>query len=271
MMARLLVGVSLPWIVRSHFVWQTNDVNTTALTFSENGQASDASLLFRLVENKTQMNATGCTYPPPGPQTLTLQEHTANDGTGKLVAQIPSWLGAPYALETFVPFGIFSEGGPTALLQYYTTAPMVTEPNDWFVVQDVLRNRLEITIRDPYMNGVRGTIGLPGGLGEDQDECTSGESSEGGDACVVAVVRFDGELISSPANVTTFDATGAEIATAECDNGVLILKVPMGRKAAPRKVFARVNVKEMTPGSLDGKDYQFIDHWATTSADIARP
>mmetsp|Transcript_18419 Transcript_18419/g.36820 ORF Transcript_18419/g.36820 Transcript_18419/m.36820 type:complete len:126 (+) Transcript_18419:269-646(+) len=42
-------------------------------------------------------------------------------------------------MESFVPYGIFTESGPTSLLQYYTSASEVSTPNDWFAVQDDLK------------------------------------------------------------------------------------------------------------------------------------
>lgn len=159
-------------------------------------------------------------------------------------------------------------------------------------MQDALSNRFEITIRDPYMDtNTTGDVTAKGmadavaamawessSVLATEDQCDAGFSTEDGDACVVAVIRLDGELpddsVAETMSVTTFDGdSGDLISTADCGacGGVLILKVPMNDDGSPRRVFAKVQYIEMVNGTFSGEAYDYVDHWATTSADIVRP
>ena len=184
---------------------------------------------------------------------------------GSIEGALPADLTAPYAMESFVPYGIFTESGPTSLLQYYTTASEVSAPNDWFSVQDELKNVFEVTLRDPYMkvSNKGGSVGAPDF--KDDGSCPNGESEADGMACVVAVIRFNGEPVTaSPLNVTVFDESGSAIGVTECA-GACNVKVPK-----EGRVFAAVQLKEMEPGTFDGTDYEYVDHWATTTTTIDR-
>lgn len=131
----------------------------------------------------------------------------------------------------------------------------------------MLKNKFEVTLRDPYMSKESDLVSVGVkrmGNGVSADECPSGEDSVDGKACILAVVRFDGELHDLAVNVTTFDAFGETISTVECES-VCILKVPMSGS-----VFAAVQYKEMNPGNFEGTDYEYVDHWATTYTVIKR-
>ncbi|GMI01917.1 hypothetical protein TrLO_g8128 [Triparma laevis f. longispina] len=250
--------------IDSHYIWQTisDDLSSTSLTFSEHAGSPGAHFFLSSLKDKlsiAQATADGSTIVP-------FLEKRDGATNGEFLATLPSSVNPPYALETACPYGIFTEAGPTALLQYYTSSPQITTPNDWFEIQDLLKNTFEVTLRDPYMSmttkDVSSSVGLKEGLFE--DECPSGENSVDGMACVVAVVRFNGELHSSAVNVTTFDESGETISTTECES-VCIMKVPMSGA-----VFAAAQYKEMTPGTFDGTDYEYVDHWATTYTVVKR-
>ena len=184
---------------------------------------------------------------------------------GSIVGDLSPGLAAPYALESFTDYGIFTESGPTSLLQYYTTASEVSEPNDWFGVQDALANKFEVTLRDPWMSSSEEKVSPSPASSVADGSCPPGTKSEGGYACVVAVVRFEGDLIDAALNVTVFDAGGGTVGTTLCVSGVCNVKVPEDGRC-----FAAVQYKEMEPGTRDGTDYEYVDHWATTTLNVER-
>ena len=189
------------------------------------------------------------------------------DGSkGSIRGSLPPDLAPPYAMESFVPYGIFTESGPTSLLQYYTSASEVSTPNDWFAVQDDLKNLFEVTLRDPYMKADGTGVGskVSSFAFVDDGGCPNGSRSKDGMACVVAVVRFDGSPSTVPLNVTVFDSEGSALGVTECV-GACNVKVPMEGRA-----YAAVQYKEMKPGTYDGEEYEYVDHWATTTAIIER-
>jgi len=91
-----------------------------------------------------------------------------------------------------------------------------------------------------------------------------------GAACVVGVIRFNGELLDAGVNVETFTSSGAKLNTTQSQSGITILKVPLEKIASSTAVWARVNYHENAPGKYQGKAYTFVDHWATTFARIRR-
>ena len=271
-----------------HYVWLANDASaaTATITFSEAAGQPGVGAILASVEPATTARARARAASPWA--NLTLVAADEGGGMGALVGAVPAALsasGAVYALEASVPYGLFEEGDATVNLAYYASAPAVAAPNDWFAVQDALANRFEVTLRDPYMDeavdGRHADVGAPAGrraaaaAPSGADQCPSGVSSWQGDACVVAVVRFDGELFGLDVNLTTFDGeTGAPLRTSELPGsalGVAIVRAPVNADGSPRRVFARVNYREDAPGVIDGTAYAFVDHFATTSGSFARP
>jgi len=310
--------------VSGHYIWQSvsEDLQSTSLIFSEKAGAAGAKYFLPSLKDKLTVSAQSTKEGSVATE-IPFSEKGVGGVNGEFYADIPSALSRPYALESFCPYGIFTEAGPTALLQvridnergddsdnaissyknharsyfrtrrassiimavflilksnpfrdslrslhqYYTSAPQITTPNDWFPVQDMLKNKFEVTLRDPYMSKESDLVSVGVkrmGNGVSADECPSGEDSVDGKACIVAVVRFDGELHDPAVNVTTFDAIGETISTVECES-VCILKVPM---SGP--LFAAVQYKEMNPGTFEGTDYEYVDHWATTYTVVKR-
>lgn len=172
----------------------------------------------------------------------------------------------PFRLQLTNTYGIFSG----TLLKYTSSVGEVTTQNDWIKMQDWgVQSGLEITIRDPY-NGQAPEFGFGGFPG---DQCESGQKFQDGDACVLAIVRFDGELLPKDMNITTFAGDGTEIATTfqpAQGYGVTILKVPLDSSAAYTEVFAKVNYRQEAPGQYGGEAYDIVDHWATAYARIVR-
>merc|ERR1711879_108639 len=91
-----------------------------------------------------------------------------------------------------------------------------------------------------------------------------------GCACIVAVIRFNGELLAGDLKVETFTAEGAKLNTTQSQSGVIIIKVPYDASKAFTAVWARVNYHENVSGNYNGANYTFVDHWATTYARIVR-
>ena len=165
----------------SHYIWQdvSDDLESTSLTFSEHaGQPGMRAFLDGIKDKLSITQATA-------DDTTEVAFSEKRDGAvnGEFFAPLPN-VAPPYALEAACPYGIFTEAGPTALLKYYTSSPQITTPNDWFPVQDLLKNQFEVTLRDPYMSTggkVVDEVGLKVGLGAGlfEDECPSGENSIG--------------------------------------------------------------------------------------------
>lgn len=261
----------------AHFIWM--DVESSGgrhearLTFSEAAGSPGPEMLLDLIVNSTSLYlAVSGSARRPIPLTK------KRDGLMQYELVSSSSLpAAPFMLEALCTFGIF---GPNhdELLTYSASADRVTMPHDWFWIQDAAKAALEVTLRDPWMKGIAGTRVVGGGaeyLGGSADlppgyECPPGSSTYQGDACVIAVVRFHGELIDYDVNVTTFDSSGKRLRASllpAAARGVALIRVPMQVGA---RSFASVNLREPKPGVYKGHNYTVVDHWATTSMVLQR-
>ena len=120
---------------------------------------------------------------------------------------------------------------------------MVTHPNDWFDIQDSAKNLFEITLRDPYVKyAARNPSDQQGhewrglsSVGNDRpaaDQCPRGAAWYKGDACVIAVVRFNQSLVEENLTLTTF-LEGKALRTAQVPAeamGVVILRLPLSKE-----------------------------------------
>ena len=150
----------------------------------------------------------------------------------------------------------------------------MTRPNDWFGVQPLARSMLEITLRDPWMKQAGHSEGeeraLAGVGGSAGDQCPRGTPWYQGDACLIAVVRFNGTLQTSAMNITLFAGNGSKIRTGFWPGsamGVAIVRLPT---SVSNLTFASVNYREPHGGTHKGQSYDFVDHWATTSVVLQR-
>jgi len=266
----------------SHFIWLVTNEQTATLTFSETAGSPGPKMLLDMVANKSHLWAQTSKTTRSA---LRLREQTDSPEAAALVSALT--LKPPYLLEAFCTFGIF---GPHSneLLKYYANADAVTRPNDWFGVQDMSKAELEITLRDPWMIKSPATAfssAVPMAImreifptrlhssGSDMPpgyQCPQGESTFKGDACVVAVVRFNGELISADCNVTTYASNGTKIGTTflpASASGVALVRVPLAHNGL---AFASVNYRQPKSGTYNGQPYETIDHWATTSLHLKR-
>jgi hypothetical protein len=251
-----------------------DSTNEAAITFGEKAGVPGPGVFLDMVASKvtltlcnsTQPTATkGCTALP------LIRKRTSFFGLlgEELTATIDS--ARPFSLNLAATFGIFGEdpAKPKSLLKYYSSADVVKKPTDWFLVQDWDGTKgLDLSIRDPWMlqPGISDSS-IASRLTDSGDQCAAHAGPvQDGEACVVAVVRFQGKLLSNNVTVSTFTDDGNKLRASISQYGTLILKVPLNKS-----VFASVNYREMVPGKYDGKDYAFVDHWATTYARILRP
>jgi len=244
----------------AHFLYLKRGLPGEAIvTFGEAGVPGPTNLLNMVADDVRVISASNKSQL----QNLSLTTNDFGDGSAELVGTFSA--APPFRLQLAATFGIFRD----SLLKYTSCADVVTTQNDWWNLQDWgMQSGLEITIRDPYMNQPGfGFGGYPG------DQCEPGRRSQDGAACVVAVVRFGGELLNADINVTTYASNGSMISSAFQPAegfGVVILKVPLNASAPYTEVFAKVNYREPSPGQVNGTAYDDVDHWATAYARIDR-
>ena len=175
-----------------------------------------------------------------------------------------------YIIEAFVDYGMFGDG----LLQYYANNVKVNENTDWPSIENLASNLFEITLRDPFISkserlGAGGEDVFKSLVGNSGDQCKLDRLfTENGEACVLAVVRFKGQILQSAMNVTTYDGdTGLVYKTAECDaGGIVTLAVPINSDGTHKRVYAKVQYKEF----VAAQEYEYIDHWASTMGEFER-
>ena len=267
---RSLLLASLALGSSAHYIWQTNNVNETVISFGEAaGVPGDKHVLTAISGITTgRIAVVGGVAPPTN---LSFSERDSG-ATGVLVAALPFTGADGVAVEAAAEYGSFEPPGAAGpvFLKYYASAPVAPRPSDWVMVQDALQNEFEVTLRDPYVRDAGGEfvgVNVRGGPG---DQCPFGDPTVEGDACVVAVVRLYGAT-PGQVNVTTFDEAGAELRTSTTNaDGVLVVRVPCGppdrQGHVAARVFARANYREATTST----EYLYVDHFATTSATVSR-
>lgn len=173
------------------------------------------------------------------------------------------------------------------LLIYTASASEPTRPSDW-IIEDIERGlsrhsepfaRLEISLRDPFMSGAlpgEGVLAPPlPASNTGADQCPPGVAWHDGDACVVAVVRFNGTILSEPVNITTYASVdgqaGTALRTTQTSGGVTILRLPPAAKVGATFYYAKVKHVERRGGRYQGQDFSLIGHYATTSTILQRP
>ena len=271
-------------LAQAHFIWFKYNQTQKQLicTFSEHAGQPGLGMLLDMISDKinghsektTNTNATV-------PHALTFQKVNTTTSMAQLVAPVVDSF--PLILEGMTTFGIFQEPGHSpSLLKYYYNADVPTRPNDWFNIQKLSTSPFEITLRDPYMattlqttNNKRIFDGIYEGMDSINDSngaCPTGTPYFKNEFCVVAVVRWNGTLIGQTAsigavNVTTFGVNGHVLDTQETTSGVVILRFP---NTSIPFFAASVNYKEYVGGTYEGKKYNYVDHWATTTSFLQR-
>lgn len=228
--------LALPLVIGEQMLWLDAASGHAKVTFSANGAPGahpPATKLFAQRVNSTRK-----------------QLHLESSNDNEFVANIP--VQVPFLLEA----GANSSAGR---VQYYASADRVTTPNDWFAIQDSATNAFEVTLRDPYMH--LEDMSLLGDQRPSCDQCPPGAAWYQGDACLIAVVRFNQSLFGCPVNLTTF-ALGKTLRTAilpAAALGVVIIRVP--NASVSNTTYASVSYTEEKSG---------VTHIATTSTLLQR-
>lgn len=191
-----------------------------------------------------------------------------------LTAPIP--FVAPFLLKS-TTIGHTVPGMPSALRLYYAFNSAVTRPHDWMALDAAEKDDgvggLSITLRDPFMIG-----GIPGegvlsppfpAAASPADECPPGVSWHEGDACLIAVVRFNGTVLTDAHNITTYvsdGGAGAVYRTLLTQGGVTVVRLPPAATGAVDYYASAHYREERVHGA-----YTVLDHWATTSTLLLRP
>jgi hypothetical protein len=273
-----------------HFLFLKEDKQDghrkAVVTFGEKAGVPGAGFFLEMVSPMTHVYVQRANGKPE--KELPLAEELNDDKTGQLVSD--TWnSGKPVYLGLECDFGAFNEdpAKPVSRLKYYSTASVVSKPNDWMLLQDfdVANKGFEITIRDPYMAGPKEDVSVDvrKGLevGEDAppnpDQCKPGAAEEDDAACVVVVVRYKGRNHAKDMNVSIWNSEGEKLQTVFVPKqyyGVFIAKIPKPSEPTGRKFFtayASVQYVEPESGTTDnGEKYENVDHWATTHARIYR-
>jgi len=189
----------------------------------------------------------------------------------RYLAKIP--FAAPFLLEASAVVPKVKDG---TLVKYWANADRVVRPNDWFNVQDEAKAELEITLRDPWMKQpVDSQMDIDRQMPRTEnaasvDQCPRGQSWYMGDACFIAVVRFNQSLFgAAEINITTY-ANGSALRTDMLPAsalGVAVIRVPI---SASNTTYASVSYKQKKSGVHAGQPYEYVMHFATTSATIQR-
>ena len=237
MLGPLLLSWSLLFsLADGHFMWMRHARNrshsTCIVTFAEGAGSAEPLPLLEIVANKTSV----LTIEQGGhPVKLNLSLTTLGEEGAALEALIQA--APPFMMRLITNYGDF--GGMQ--LVYTATAPVVTRPYDWQSLDAQSGSHagphgrgLEITLRDPYMIG-----GSPGEgvllppfpeVASPANQCPMGAAWSEGDACMVAVVKPNGSLLTAPHNITTYVSTDGEAGTllhvAQASGGVTVLRLP---------------------------------------------
>lgn len=197
------------------------------------------------------------------------QPHSPAAAVAKAVADVGAWIApigsnsTPRTALALAPIGasgttlsalidagagekfLLEASGSSGTTKFWANADAVTAAHDWFDIQDMATAELEITLRDPYMRLPNGTTaaaasarrllarvkaGAGTGVGGAVDnQCAQGVPVQDGNACVVAVVRFQGRpLMNAGVNITTWNPASHEIMRVSTSKyGVTIVQVPL--------------------------------------------
>lgn len=241
-------------------------MNTGVVTFGEKAGVPGQAFFLPMIENKIRLSVVSAS----GKVNLPLSAHNTSGGGGELTTSIKAT--PPFSFNLACIFGIFNDDPkkPVSLLKYYSNADVVTKPNDWIQVQDWnTQEGLEVTLRDPFMKHPHEEFGVHLVSGDQGDECAVLKRVKR-EACVVAVVRFNGQPIDGNVSVSTYLADGTKFDTTVSVGGVTLVKLPLNASLPFTEVFASANYREPSAGTYGGKKYSVVDHWATTYARLFR-
>ena len=191
---------------------------TCIVTFAEGAGSAEPLPLLQMVANKTSVITI-----EHGAHPVKLNLSATILGEEGAALEAPIHAEPPYMMRLTTNYGTF---GPNKMQLVYTaTAPSVTRPYDWQSIDAQAGSHcghsphpgtphqgegcgLEITLRDPYMIGSSPGEGvlLPPfpEAASPANQCPLGAAWSEGDACVVGVVKFNGTLLTTPHNITTY-------------------------------------------------------------------
>jgi len=199
--------------ITAHYMWMRHNPHEVFITFSEDPAHSDNALFLKHAENRTSVRV--CTEPGIKHE-LSLTFHELHTDKGALVA--PLSVGTFMSLEGEAVWGLFPQIDPKdpPLLKYWFSAPTVTNPSDWLLIDRIDTNRLSVTLR-------RGVA-----------ECYAKEPTN---TPVQIVTRFNFQYIGN-VSVKLFDGkTGVLVNTVTTSPlGVAMIELPSDRPA-----FALIN------------------------------
>ena len=295
-MLRSLLLLSALAATEGHYMWMRHAQQDNAsmpeciVTFAEGAGSTEGLPLLEMVANKTSVLTE-----EHGAVPVRLNLSVTVLGEEGAALEAPIRAKPPYMMRLTTNFGHFE---PLKMQLVYTaTAPSVTRPYDWQAIDAQAGSRcgggvkgdpvhsphpgegcgLEITLRDPYMLGASPGEGvlLPPfpETPSPANQCPLGAAWSEGDACVVAVVKFNGTLLTAPHNITTYASidgeAGTQLHVAQTSGGLTVLRLPPaaadGRGVYYYAMVSYVQHSEHGPLSFD------TGHYATTSTLLQRP
>lgn len=274
---------------KAHFIWLRDSClgqagcfsGRAVVTFAEAAGSAESPKLLKMVKNKTHVFVQNSHHSKRAE--LALTEEISGEEGAQLAASIP--FSPPFSMTLSTVFGLF---GPknSSLLVYTASASEPTRPSDWLSIQRIDAHnaradvfaRLSIDLRDPFMSGAvpgEGVLAPPLPVtNSNADECAPGVAWQDDDACVVAVVSFNGTILAAAVNISLYVSVdgqaGTHLRTVETRGGVTVVRLPP-RVTGATFYYAKVNFLEPRAGIYESKPFTSIDHWATTSAILDRP
>ena len=233
----------------AHYMWMRNGCvhvgkectsPRAVITFAETAGSASGLELIDLVKNRT--NVTVSSNDGHWSLNSQLEVGIVGEEGADLTAPIPAR--APFSLQLTTTFGLYPPGNPSLLI-YTASASEPMRPSDWLAI-DTYRThrgddgqhgaRLDISLRDPFMSSAvpgEGVVTPPLPMtASPADQCPPGVAWADDDACVVAVVRFNGTLLKVPHNITTYISIDGEagtlLRTAETLGGLTVLRLYLG-------------------------------------------
>eukprot|EP00933_Yihiella_yeosuensis_P027448 TRINITY_DN21335_c0_g3_i1.p1 TRINITY_DN21335_c0_g3~~TRINITY_DN21335_c0_g3_i1.p1 ORF type:complete len:289 (+),score=59.01 TRINITY_DN21335_c0_g3_i1:62-928(+) len=265
----LLLLAGLSFSAQCHFIWlresggaDSNSLPEAVVTFGERAGVAESSMMLGLVANKTVVSV----QDSEGRRELHMATQQLPKGTAELRSSLEN-LKSSFNLELNATFGVFAEGPEKPrLLKYFANADRYEKPSD---VKTVLgwSGRDGLSVNLLFANNperLENSNEQPGA------QCSSmGLLDDGKAACVMAIVRFKGEQLIGPVNLTAFAGDGTKLGSAFTTRGMAFLRFPLVPGSGSEmftEVFASANYHQNISGDVEGKHYDFVDNWATTYA-----
>ena len=286
MAKRLASVVALTLVSRSRcfpLVWLRNASGIAEVTYTDFPATYGPKILLAPLVNSTIV----AEEHEDGTKAFLSLSMQAIGETANAFLAAPIGTAPPYLIKLTTVYGLLPPPATSTLRVFYAFTTSVKRPHDWMALDAAEANDglggLSITLRDPFMIGALAGEGVltPPFPAEPSpaDECPSGVAWHEGDACLVAVVRFNGTVLADAHNITTYietAGTGADppsvrpYRTVTTRGGVTVVRLPPAATGAS-SYYADVRYLEDRKGSYGGRGYTALEHWATTSTELQRP